>query len=63
MGDKLVEDVLAELRSLAFANGVEPETLRPFADMWVNMLRNSGMEEEEIRRRLVVTKEFEIERW
>lgn len=43
MGDKLVDAVLEAWKSLAFANGIDVSTLRPFADDAVNRLRNAGL--------------------
>jgi hypothetical protein len=39
MGDELVNDVLDSLKDIAFANGLNLESLRPVVDSIVNRLR------------------------
>jgi hypothetical protein len=48
MGDKLVDEVLASLSDLAFANGDDLARLRPYVDAMVNRMRR-GFREGAIR--------------
>lgn len=41
MDDELVDEILEEWRSIAFANGVELSSLRPFADIVANQRRSA----------------------
>lgn len=53
MGDEIVDAVHQTLIDVGYANGVEIGALHPIADAIVNRLRASGMEDFEIKFRLV----------